>query len=1206
MFQKLWVRFALIIAIALLSWGILQVYPLKRGIDLAGGIDMTYELDLSKIPGDKTDIAKQVIATLKERIDPNGVKNLTWRAVAGGTRIEIQMPQAGKDTIAARERFEEAKKALANQNLRMSEVSAALTRTGEVRKAALDKLAAVGTPRRTLLEQLAAAYDSREKLLAAEDKDSKLLDSAPHQQALADAKQAYDKAWGELTSTNLDMNWLTETLEASDNPKNAAARESLAKLPAQYPQCVEAIKTLREAYENLRLHRGSGFDDPADLQRMLKGSGVLDFRIAVQPTKDNESAVKQALEQLHNLGPAKAKAPSMRWFEVDPKNAADLGRGDSVIVEAWKGGKYALLHTDPDHALYHGPPWETWKLAKAQVGSDPQTGQTMVEFWFDPLGGTYFGRMTGFNVGKPMAILLDDRVLSAPNIRSAITGGQGQITFGTVTETHTVEQIVKEANMLVRMLRAGSLPATLQPEPVSVQQIGSELGKDNIEAGLQSGIYAVIAVMAFMMVYYTLTGSFANLAVMLNLMITLAAMAMLGATFTLPGIAGIVLTLGMAVDANVLINERIREEVHRGASLWLAVRQGYDKVFWTIFDANTTTSLTSIVLIAVASEEVKGFGVTLLIGLMVHMFTALFVTRTLMMAGIKWGIMRQIDDHSIAEYLKEVFTLTWLRKGRWPFMRVITVTNFDWIGKRHYFWVVSALITLAGIAAFFMRGDDKYDTEFNGGSQITFRVNQPTDIEVIRKRISGDIRQDLEHDAGKLRAAAKGQQGDARQLSENHAAVLGSMARELEQARVVAVGKEGTKFQLVTTIAEKQQSLELQDRLINKLADLLSVQRKISYRGAELPDATTLEQLQNSKLVYPISSSDLEKSVPGFSAADAAQNDVSNYVGGVALVLEEIAPPQTVGDMAARISNLRSKPDFATAQFRDVKVIPVAYAPGENPTGGADAKVAKAVLIVSDPTISWSPEADGSSATEDTNWTEKVAHTEWRLAQQALTSQSSLEGVTRFDAQVAGDAKRGAIVALVLSLLLILVYVWFRFGGLRYGAGAILSLGHDAIVALAATVLSGVFLREFPTIAHALLISDFKINLTMIAAYLTIVGYSVNDTIVIFDRIRENRGRSMTPLTAKLVNDSINQCFGRTIWTTFTVFIVVLIMYIWGGEGVRGFSFAMLIGVFTGAYSTLAIAAPALLNVKDMPKKATVKLAKIEDGLWDSGLAPKA
>ena len=137
-----------------------------------------------------------------------------------------------------------------------------------------------------------------------------------------------------------------------------------------------------------------------------------------------------------------------------------------------------------------------------------------------------------------------------------------------------------------------------------------------------------------------------------------------------------VLTLGMAVDANILINERIREELHKGASLWLAVKQGYDRVFWTIFDANLTTSLTSIVLIFVGSEDVKGFGVTLLIGLAVHMFTALFVTRTLMIAAIRWGVMKKIDDLSIQEYFRDLFTGTWLR-GRWPFMRDRTVATFS-------------------------------------------------------------------------------------------------------------------------------------------------------------------------------------------------------------------------------------------------------------------------------------------------------------------------------------------------------------------------------------------------------------------------------------------------------------------------------------------------------------------------------------------------
>jgi SecD/SecF fusion protein len=172
--------------------------------------------------------------------------------------------------------------------------------------------------------------------------------------------------------------------------------------------------------------------------------------------------------------------------------------------------------------------------------------------------------------------------------------------------------------------------------------------------------------------------------------------------------------------------------------------------------------------------------------------------------------------------------------------------------------------------------------------------------------------------------------------------------------------------------------------------------------------------------------------------------------------------------------------------------------------------------------------------------------------------------------------------------------VWIRFGGIRYGIGAILSLMHDAVVAVAATVLSGV-LYNYVFHKHTfLLITDFKINLTMIAAYLTVIGYSVNDTIVIFDRVRELRGKANRPLTAQLVNDAINQCFGRTIWTTFTVFIVVLIMYVWGGEAIRGFSFAMLCGVVTGAYSTLAIASPMLLATASAADKAPTSKPNLE------------
>lgn len=1169
MFQKLWARLALIIGLTLICWGIVSVYPLKKGIDLQGGIDLIYELDISKVSGTNSgEIAKRVIEVLKARIDPTGVKNLTWRPIAGGTRIQIQMPLASKETQEARKLVNSAKEALANLNLRVPEIVTALRRTGEARTKTFDEMVTPNTPRRALLDQLATAYDTKEKLnndLAAFTASQKIPTEELLKQLTA-ANSAYDQALGAVLATNIDMPWLNETLEASSDPKNKAARDSLENLSTRFPQQAPAIKNLLTAYAKLLENRGSGFDDPADLQRLLKGSGVLDFRIAVQ-TNENASDIQQALEQLRTMGPTKAQTSKTRWFEIDPKNAADLDRQGGLVVAPWGTSKYILLYTDPGHSLDHSNPEKPWKLRNAQVDNDPTSGGLVVAFSFDGAGANYFGLLTTANVSRPMAILLDDKALSAPNINTPITGGSGVITFGRPSETRTAEMIRKEAEMLVSMLEAGSLPAALGSEPVSVQTVGSDLGQDNIDAGFRSGVYAVIAVMAFMTIYYTLTGTFANLAVMINLLMTLSAMALLGATFTLPGIAGIVLTLGMAVDANVLINERIREEVHRGASLWMAVKQGYDKVFWTIFDANTTTSLTSIVLIFVASEEVKGFGVTLLIGLMVHMFTALFVTRTLMMAAIKWGILKQIDDHSIAEYIREIFTLTWLRKGRWPFMRVITVTNFDWIGKRHFFWGLSAVVMIAGMVAFFARGADKYDTEFNGGTQITFRLTKPMDIRMVRSRV--------EEMAAGLRENPK-----AAEENGLTPAALKVFATNLAQARVVQVGGEsakvgnegGTLFRLITTAADNKL---LQDLLVSKFSDVLDVKRKVEFRGWDLGNKP-VDDLLNQKLIYPISDMTLEKVIPGTTAADLGKNDISKYLGGVAIAVDDINPPQTLAEIKSRLDRLRQQADFAAVQFQSSEIIPIAYAP--NTKAGEPAKLTRAVVVAADAQITWQAE------TQNDSWNRLVALNQWRLVQQALITQSSLEGVTNIDPVVADSAKAQAIISLILSLALILIYVWIRFGGMRYGLGAIFSLVHDAIVALAATVLSGVLVDKFPGIANTLLISDFKINLTMIAAYLTIIGYSVNDTIVIFDRVRENRGRSMLPLTEKLVNDSINQCFGRTIWTTFTVFIVVLIMYIWGGEGVRGFSFAMLIGVITGAYSTLAIAAPSLLNVKETVK----------------------
>jgi SecD/SecF fusion protein len=428
--------------------------------------------------------------------------------------------------------------------------------------------------------------------------------------------------------------------------------------------------------------------------------------------------------------------------------------------------------------------------------------------------------------------------------------------------------------------------------------------------------------------------------------------------------------------------------------------------------------------------------------------------------------------------------------------------------------------------------------------------------------------------------------------------------KDLQSARVYVVGQPGDhRFEMQTTINNPQGDPDyvrrtLLDPLKQKFADVLETTPKVRFAYDELAqdDEKHIAELQDKGVVLPITDGSLERVFAKAGVTGIPNEDVTNFINGTAILIDKIDPPQSAAQLRERINNMRQSSEAAKlkAPYREFQIIPVAFADGASPAAppspGAATQpqagkpldtrpLTRAVMVSVDTAIPYNESTEAL-------WQDRVASTEWKILAKAMADESSFP-VTTFDPVVADQAKQQALVAIFLSLILIVIYVWVRFGGFVYGVGAILSLAHDAIVALAATVLSGVvYDKVFGGHPNWLLLSDFKINLTMIAAYLTIIGYSVNDTIVIFDRVRELRGRSQAPLSAKLINDAINQCFGRTIWTTFTVFIVVLIMYIWGGEGVRGFSFAMLVGVFTGAYSTLAIASPMLLTTAGAADKA--------------------
>ncbi len=344
----------------------------------------------------------------------------------------------------------------------------------------------------------------------------------------------------------------------------------------------------------------------------------------------------------------------------------------------------------------------TGKNIKSAMVTRGQLGEPEVVIQFDSVGADAFGKLTEQNVGRRLAIVLDGELYSAPSIREPILGGSCRISGGNMDE--------KEAFTLENVLQ-NPLEA-----PVKVLQqtsVDPSLGKDSIHSGIKSAIYGVIAVAGFMAVYYLLSGLVANVALLLNIIILLGVMASVQATLTLPGIAGIVLTIGMAVDANVLIFERIREELAAGKSLRGALSAGYDKAFSTIFDTNLTTLISGIILIFMGSGPVKGFGVTLTIGIATSMFTALVVTRLV----FDWLLMRG-----------------WLKSL--PMLRFLKETHIDFLRWAIPAFILSWALILVGMGyGVFARGHNVMGVDFAGGDSLLLQFQQRVDVDKLRQEI---------------------------------------------------------------------------------------------------------------------------------------------------------------------------------------------------------------------------------------------------------------------------------------------------------------------------------------------------------------------------------------------------------------------------------------------------------------------------------------
>jgi SecD/SecF fusion protein len=1208
----------LILIIVLVVVAAFTLYPpsktLKPGIDLAGGTSLIYEIDTQGLNEvEKKDLAQRMITVLRRRIDPANIQNLIWRP-QGSTRFEIQMPLASEETRQKRQNFEKVRNDLLAENINPAIILRSLQKPAEQRTKDFDQFAQSDANKMAILNNLAEVYDERKELQNKRDKlfselktPESLITAAGlnlddikqhlgewiklNEQQLriallkylgsegnldlltryvkmyAEWAEVVEQMMNEETGINVRYKDATKSLDKFNltedqlkfclemSPKSFRRQQAIDELKAAFPDRSEKIDKVVAAFDEYRPFQGR-LDDPRDLQRMLKGAGILEFRILPtqgRPEMDPDE-IAGYVERLKTKGPKYASDSKNVWCEIE--DIKEFKRNDAFIAQF--GDKYYVLASNKkNETLLHGAGGKDWSLKRAYPTTD-QTGRRAIGFTFDERGGRLFANVTGKNIDRPLCILLDGVAISAPNIQSRIFD-RGIIT-GTFTQTEVIDMVNK--------LNAGSLPARLIEQPISVKTIGPSIGADNRDKGIRSGLIGLTGVILCMAIYYALGGAIADMALLMNLLFTLAIMALLRATFTLPGIAGAVLTLGMSIDANVLIFERVREEQQRGASLRIAIKNGYEKAFSAIFDSNITTIMTAAILYWVGSEEIKGFAIVLMLGLTSSLFTALFVTRTTFDLLLN---KRIIKDHLVMLHL--------IRKP-----------NINWMGLRPVFFTLSAILTIGGVIVFLTRDDtkdNKYDIEFTGGTSVQINLKNGVNLN----------RQDVEDRIHKIGT----ERGDS----------------ALAAATVYSIGTSGKQYEITTTETNKTKASVTFPKAGQTIeAMTAAITKAMEHKNARLNNLM-ITPVHGTPAEFTITTSQLNTFLVGdvlrtaFPDANVSQPQVdeivnnailtafadeleiqqnlkpeiisqekithqiiysypglTDFLGGIKITCK-IERAATVEEINRRLADLRFKPDMQNLNWYSYKILSPAM------TAIEPNQPVKSFVYVST-----EPEAGFRELSED-EWSQ-FAKNETAKILAATELETSLPRVTQISPSVGAEAKTRALVAIVLSLIAMLVYIWFRFGDLHFGFGAVITLFHDTCVNVG--MVTACTYIAATTIGQKLLIGDFKIDLAMIAAFLTLLGYSINDTIVIYDRIRENRRKGI--LTAQLINNSINETLSRTLLTSGTTLVVVIVMYIFGGKGLRGFNFAMLFGIIEGTYSSIAISAPVLLF---RPKTAKIK-----------------
>jgi SecD/SecF fusion protein len=887
------------------------------------------------------------------------------------------------------------------------------------------------------------------------------------------------------------------------------------------------------------------------IKRIISTTGNLEFRILANDRNDKpliEQAMAMPLSQTRLYDSANNLLAW--WVPVKPGEEQSLSY-PGIARRTRKVGNHETLEILVDNDIYNVT---GLYLAKADTGTDPKTGKPCVYFTFTNQGGQLFGELTGTHMpdeasgfSYKLAILLDGQLCSAPGINDRITN-QGIITLGS-------DATMQSAQELVNVLNAGSLPVPLAKQPVSELYSGPTLGNDTIQKSTNAMLIAAILVPLFMLWYYRFCGVVANVALVLNMLMLFAIMLTIKAAFTLTGFAGLALTVGMAVDNNVLVYERLREELERGATLRMAIRNAFSRASATIIDANLTTLIAATVMYILGSDQVKGFAVTLWLGVAISIYTSVFVARVI------------FDIADKRQWITKVHML-----------RVIGHTHIDFMGLFRYFIVGTALVTIMAVVVAIHRGKGLFDIDFTGGVSVQALFNKPQETAKVRDLLSNKL-EDLAISDVRLGNEPEG----LRFVINTSESQMGKVRETLWKVfgdKLAHNSLEFTQPKVIESPAAPQTPPAKPDP---KQAE----PPKDKQSHVDLPSRTTFAWAGDNDMLLaladePAAAKPVAKDKPSIGAAPAQSVETPRKSSPRTLAPAESGEKGAGGSVTKPV--VGTDPYAGGSQSQIAFAIPLSYQAVTELLATALASPELDLKAI-DYQISNESYVEGDNKAYP-KWTLKIHLNPEKTKALLTTLEKQVSDSPIFPASstigaaVAGNTQRQAIYALVVSWLCMIIYLWVRFQGAAFGIAAVVALIHDVFVMLGAVAVS-IYVAPY---LGFLMIEPFKINLPIVAAFLTIIGYSVNDTIVVFDRIREIRGKDPN-LTRQMVNDSTNQTLSRTLLTSFTVLLVVVVLYLFGGEAVHGFAFALIVGVATGTYSSIYIAAPILLWLIGTDKK---------------------